>query len=45
MVGGTMRKLILILIAFFAVVTFITYNSGAGSNVVPAIELHKTIDG
>jgi len=44
MVGGTMRKLILILIAFFAVVTFIRAFSGTG-NSIPAIELHKTING
>jgi len=45
MVGGTMRKLVLILIAFFAVVIFIRAFSGAGNNVDPAVELHKTVDG
>jgi hypothetical protein len=40
-----MRKLVLILIAFFALFTFIRAFSSTGSGVVPAVELHKTIDG
>lgn len=41
--GGTMRKLVLILIAFFAVVTFIrAFAAAAADTALFSVEFHET---
>jgi hypothetical protein len=41
--GGTMRKLVLILIAFFAVVTFIrVFAATAADAALSSVEFHET---